>query len=109
MKRCGTIFIAFVQIEMKIPIFASHWTSDNIRVWGKLSGMSLRIRLIASIVIALLVSLCVGGAAAGWHATRSVRTEMLAALAVATQTLRNGLDSLTEARDREDELGRFVR
>jgi two-component system sensor histidine kinase UhpB len=71
--------------------------------------MSLRIRLIASIMIVLLVSLCVGGAAAGWHAVRSVRTEMQAALGVGVQTLRNGLEGSLEARDPEDELGRLVR
>jgi two-component system sensor histidine kinase UhpB len=71
--------------------------------------MSLRIRLIASIVIVLLVSLCVGGAVAGWHAIRSVRTEMQAALAVSAQTIRNGLDGLPDARDPVAELGRLVR
>ena len=71
--------------------------------------MSLRIRLIASIMIVLLVSLCVGGAVAGWHAVRSVRAEMQAALAVGTQTLRNGIDGLPGARDPDAELGRLVR
>jgi two-component system sensor histidine kinase UhpB len=70
--------------------------------------MSLHIRLIASIVIVLLVSLCVGGAIAGWHAVRSVRAEMQAALVVSVQTIRNGVDGLPEARDPRDELGRLV-
>lgn len=71
--------------------------------------MSLHIRLIASIVIVLLVSFCVGGAAAGWHAIRSVRTEVQAALAGGARALRNGLDELPQARDREDELAPLVR
>ena len=71
--------------------------------------MSLRVRLIASIVVVLLVSLCVGGAAAGWHAVRSVRTELQAALAVGVQTLRNGIDGLPRARDPGNELERLVR
>jgi two-component system, NarL family, sensor histidine kinase UhpB len=71
--------------------------------------MSLRIRLIASIVIVLLISLCVGGAAAGWHAVRSVRTEMLAALAVGAQTLHNGIDGSMLAYDPQTELEGLVR
>ena len=71
--------------------------------------MSLRIRLIASIVFVLLVSLCVSGAASGWHAIWSVRTEMQAALEVGAQTVRNGADGLSEARDQSDELERLVR
>jgi two-component system sensor histidine kinase UhpB len=71
--------------------------------------MSLRVRLIASIVVVLLVSLCVGGVAAGWHAVRSVRTELQAALAVGVQTLRNGIDGLPQARDPENELKQLVR
>jgi two-component system sensor histidine kinase UhpB len=70
--------------------------------------MSLRLRLIASIVFVLLVSLCIGGLAAGWHAVRSVRTEMQAALAVGAQTLRNGIDDLPSAGERREELGRLV-
>jgi len=71
--------------------------------------MSLRVRLIASIGLVLLVSLCVAGAASGWHAIRSVRVEMQAALAVGAQTLRNGIDRLGEAHDPESEVGRLVR
>ncbi len=71
--------------------------------------MSLRLRLIASILFVLFVSFCVGGVAAGWHAVRSVRTEMQAALEVGAQTLRNAIDDLPEANDPGDELGRLVR
>jgi two-component system, NarL family, sensor histidine kinase UhpB len=70
--------------------------------------MSLRVRLITSIVVVLLVSLCAGGAVAGWHAVRSVRAEMQAALVVGVQTLRNGIDDLPGLRDRPAELGRLV-
>jgi two-component system, NarL family, sensor histidine kinase UhpB len=70
--------------------------------------MSLRLRLMASIVCVLFVSLLIGGLAAGWHAVRSVRTEMQAALAVGAQTLRNGLDDLPNASDPGDELSRLV-
>lgn len=70
--------------------------------------MSLRVRLITSIIIVLLISLGVGGAAAGWHAVRSVRTEMQAALAVGVQTLHNGLDGLQEVHGPQDELDQFI-
>ncbi len=59
--------------------------------------MSLRLRLIASIALVLIVSLALGGALACWHAGRSVRTEMRAALAVGEQTVRNALASLPAA------------
>jgi two-component system, NarL family, sensor histidine kinase UhpB len=71
--------------------------------------MSLRVRLIVSIIFVLLVSLGVGGAVGGWHAVRSVRSEMQAALAVGAQTIRNGLARLPEATDPREELGRLVR
>jgi two-component system, NarL family, sensor histidine kinase UhpB len=70
--------------------------------------MPLRVRLIASIMVVLFVSLCVGGAAAGWHAVRSVRTEMQAALAVGAQTLRNGIDALPELPNSGDGPPRLV-
>src|ERR1700733_6143077 len=70
--------------------------------------MSLRVRLITSIVLVLLISLCVGGLVAGWHAIRSVRTELQAALSVGTQTLRNGIDDLSGGHDLQAELGRLV-
>lgn len=71
--------------------------------------MSLRIRLIVSMTIVLLVSLGIGGAVASWHAVRSVRTEMQAAVAVGAQTLRNGIDELPQARDPANEIERLVR
>ncbi|MBV8652640.1 MAG: histidine kinase, partial [Alphaproteobacteria bacterium] len=65
--------------------------------------MSLRLRLIASIALVLVVSLAIGGALACWHAGRSVRTEMRAALAVGEQTVRNALASLPAPGDTEAE------
>jgi two-component system sensor histidine kinase UhpB len=70
--------------------------------------MSLRVRLIASIITVLLVSLCVGAAVAGRHAIRSVRVEMQAALAVGVQTLRNGIEGIPQVRDPDVELRRLV-
>jgi two-component system, NarL family, sensor histidine kinase UhpB len=70
--------------------------------------MSLRVRLITSIVFVLFISLCVGGVVAGWHAIRSVRTELQAALAVGAQTLRNGIDDLSGGHESPQELGRLV-
>ena len=74
-----------------------------------MSAMSLRVRLISSMIIVLLLSLCAIGAVAGLHAVRSVRTELRAALAVGAQTLRNGIDYLPRAHDPEDEVTRLVR
>jgi two-component system, NarL family, sensor histidine kinase UhpB len=51
--------------------------------------MSLRVRLIVSILAVLLLSLAVGGLTAGWTATQSVRVEMQAALAVGERTIRS--------------------
>ncbi|NOG70260.1 histidine kinase [Roseicella sp. DB1501] len=62
--------------------------------------MSLRFRLITSILVVLLVSLAVGGLLAGWTATKSVRTEMQAALAIGEKTLRNG-EAARQAPDAE--------
>ena len=53
--------------------------------------MSLRFRLLASIVGALLVALTVGGTLACWQARRSVQTEMDAALAGGTLAVRQSL------------------
>lgn len=70
--------------------------------------VSLRARLIASIMLVLLVSLGVGCGSAGWNAARSVRTEMQAALAVGEQTIRHGLEDLSESRDALADLSRLV-
>ena len=50
--------------------------------------MSLRVRLIGSILSVLLLSLAAGGLLAGWTATQSVLVEMQAALAAGERTVR---------------------
>jgi two-component system, NarL family, sensor histidine kinase UhpB len=56
--------------------------------------MSLRSRLIALVCAVLWVSLAIGGMIAYGNASRSVRTEMRAALLVGRQTIESGLDRL---------------
>lgn len=70
--------------------------------------MPLRVRLIALIGSVLLVSLACGSVLVGWHAARSVRTELRAALDVGTKTIRNGIDELVGADDRASELRHLV-
>ena len=70
--------------------------------------MSLRARLIASITLALLVSLGVGCASAGWNAARSVRAEMQAALSVGEQAVRHGLEDLPGSHDAMADLRQLV-
>lgn len=50
--------------------------------------MSLKFRLVLLVGLMLLVSLALGGGLAWWHATRSVATEMQAALLTGQQTVR---------------------
>ena len=71
--------------------------------------MSLRTRLIASIMLVLLISLGIGGVSAAWTAARSVRIEMQAALAVGEQAVRHGLEDLPGSPDLLADLGRLVR
>lgn len=75
--------------------------------------MSLRTRLVASVFATLLLSLGAGLALTGWHAARSVRTELEAALAVGEQTVSAGMEELSSARggsrDPAAELVRLVR
>jgi two-component system sensor histidine kinase UhpB len=71
--------------------------------------MSLRLRLIASILLALMVSLLLGGALACWHAARSVASEMQAALEVGDHAIRNALDHSGESGDRRGDLDRLIR
>jgi two-component system, NarL family, sensor histidine kinase UhpB len=61
--------------------------------------MSLRLRLIGLICIALVLSLTLGGAVAWLNATRSVRTEMRSALLVGRQTIENAIARLRNAPD----------
>ena len=51
--------------------------------------MSLRLRLIALVAVALLLSLVLGGAVILLNASESVRTELRSALVVGRQTVEN--------------------
>lgn len=70
--------------------------------------MPLRIRLIASLAGALALTLVFACALMGLHAAQSVRTELTTALAVGTQTVRNGLSALPDPVGRGRELKRLV-
>jgi two-component system sensor histidine kinase UhpB len=61
--------------------------------------MSLRFRLISLVCVVLLISLAVGGVIAYSNASRSVRTEMRAALLVGRQTIENAVERLQSAGD----------
>jgi two-component system, NarL family, sensor histidine kinase UhpB len=61
--------------------------------------MSLRFRLIGSVWLVLLISLVLGGAIAYSNASRSVRTEMRAALLVGRQTIESAVERLRSSRD----------
>ena len=61
--------------------------------------MSLRLRLIGLVCLALVVSLTLGGAVAWLNATRSVRNEMRSALLVGRQTIENAIERLQTSRD----------
>ena len=56
--------------------------------------MSLRLRLIASFGVPLMLSILFGCLLVGWHAARSVRTELTAALEVGRQSVHNGIKDL---------------
>ena len=60
--------------------------------------MTLRARLIASIVCVLLTSLAAGGVLMGWHAARSVQTELAVALDGAVRTVRDEVAGAAELR-----------
>ncbi len=70
--------------------------------------MSLRFRLIVSVVLVLAVTMALGGLLAAWHAAGSVQTEMRSALAVGEQTVRNGLDELQRSADPARDLRHLV-
>jgi two-component system sensor histidine kinase UhpB len=70
--------------------------------------MSLRVRLIGLVCIVLLVSLALGGAIAYSNASRSVVTEMRAALLVGRQTIENAVERLQTARDPLHDLDDLV-
>lgn len=61
--------------------------------------MSLRVRLITSILVVLLASLGIGGLSGGWTATQSVRTELQAALGLGERTVRTEAAGLVVSDD----------
>jgi two-component system sensor histidine kinase UhpB len=70
--------------------------------------MSLRFRLIGLVLAALVLSLVLGGATAWLNASRSVRTEMRAALLVGRQTIDSAIERLQQARDPSRDLDELV-
>jgi two-component system, NarL family, sensor histidine kinase UhpB len=71
--------------------------------------MSLRLRLVIAFAIPLALSLVFGCALVGWHATRSVRAELTAALEVGRQSVRGGIEELASSADPEHELHGLIR
>jgi two-component system sensor histidine kinase UhpB len=72
------------------------------------SPMSLRFRLISLVCVVLLMSFALGGAIAYSNASRSVRTEMRAALLVGRQAIENAIERLQNARDPSRDLDDLV-
>jgi two-component system, NarL family, sensor histidine kinase UhpB len=70
--------------------------------------MSLRLRLIGLIFLALVVSIALGGATAWVNASRSVRTEMRSALLVGRQTIESAIERLQQAPDPSRGLDELV-
>jgi two-component system sensor histidine kinase UhpB len=70
--------------------------------------MPLRARLIALIGLVLFVSLVSGSMLVGWHAAKSVQTELRAALDVGARTIRNGIDELPETDDQVSAMRHLV-
>lgn len=70
--------------------------------------MSLRGRLFLAVAAALMASLALGGALAGWHARRSVLAELSAALDAGARTARAGLDEAGSGADPGADARRLV-
>jgi two-component system, NarL family, sensor histidine kinase UhpB len=58
--------------------------------------VSLRLRLLVSVGVALLASLALGGGVAFWHAALQVRTEMDSAIVVGANIVRHAIDDAKE-------------
>jgi two-component system sensor histidine kinase UhpB len=71
-------------------------------------GVSLRNRLLVSILATLLLSLIAGGAFTYWHAVKKIETEMNAALAVGGRIARNAVDDWEESTDPARRLALLV-
>ena len=70
--------------------------------------MSLRLRLVISIGLALLASLALGGTLAFWAAAHQVQTEMRAAIALGQHVAQTLLDDANPASDRRLRLKRLI-
>jgi len=70
--------------------------------------MSLRFRLIGLVAIVLVVSLGLGGAIVSFIASRSVQTEMSAALLVGRQAIDNAMEDLQNSRDAQRDLRNLI-
>ncbi len=70
--------------------------------------MSLRNRLLVSILATLLLSLVAGGAFTYWHAVAKIETEMQAAMAVGSRIASNAVDDWEESTDPARRLALLV-
>jgi two-component system, NarL family, sensor histidine kinase UhpB len=70
--------------------------------------LSLRNRLLVSILATLLLSLIAGGAFTYWHAVAKIDTEMQAAMAVGSRIARNAVDDWEETTDPARRLALLV-
>ncbi len=70
--------------------------------------MSLRNRLLVSILATLLLSLVAGGTFTYWHAVAKIDTEMQAAMAVGSRIARNAVDDWEESTDPARRLALLV-
>jgi two-component system sensor histidine kinase UhpB len=70
--------------------------------------VSLRNRLLFSILVTLLLSLIAGGAFTYWHAVKKIETEMHAAIAVGSRIAKNAVDDWEEATDPARRLALLV-
>src|SRR5215470_16455373 len=70
--------------------------------------MSLRVRLIGLVAVALVISLLLGGAIACYNARGSVGVEMKAALLVARRAVEDAASSIAMSPEPRRELARLV-
>jgi two-component system sensor histidine kinase UhpB len=70
--------------------------------------MSLRFRVVAAIFVALLISLAAGAGVSWFHAVRSVRAEMSAALAVGASTIQSAAAHMEADASSEGDLEQLI-
>lgn len=70
--------------------------------------MTLRLRLVMRIALALIASLALGSITVYWHAVRKVETEMRAALAVGRHTVHNVSDEVDEVTNSQRRMRMLV-